>query len=119
MKCFYHPESDAVGICKACAKGVCPACAVDVGGGLACRESCVERVTSLNQLISRNLRATSVNKRATYLWPGFFFAMGCVFIGGPYFSTGRTDTFTLVMGGLFVALGLYLAVLNRAVRGST
>jgi hypothetical protein len=35
MKCYYHHEVDAVGLCKSCSKGICPECAFDVGGGLA------------------------------------------------------------------------------------
>jgi len=44
MKCFRHPESDAVGSCKQCAKGLCSRCVVDVGKGLACKDSCEEYV---------------------------------------------------------------------------
>ncbi|KUO76726.1 MAG: hypothetical protein APF81_11695 [Desulfosporosinus sp. BRH_c37] len=54
MKCFYHNEHDAVGICKTCNKGICHECAVDVSNGIACKGSCVEEVKILNQLLDKN-----------------------------------------------------------------
>ena len=40
MKCFHHPDRDAVGSCKTCGQGFCPECAVELGHGLAGREKC-------------------------------------------------------------------------------
>lgn len=37
MKCYRHPEVDAVGVCSECSRGVCPACEVTVGGKLYCK----------------------------------------------------------------------------------
>ncbi len=50
MRCFYHPETDAVGICKNCQKGLCMECAADVGNGLACKNRCEEEVKTTNKL---------------------------------------------------------------------
>ena len=36
MKCFYHPEVDAVGTCAQCSKTACRQCIEDVGGALLC-----------------------------------------------------------------------------------
>jgi hypothetical protein len=44
MRCFYHHETEAIGICMSCLRGVCPACANDLGDGLACRDRCEARV---------------------------------------------------------------------------
>ncbi len=57
MKCYYHNESDAVGICKSCAKGLCPECAADVGNGIACKDRCEAKVEALVDLIERNKTA--------------------------------------------------------------
>jgi len=54
MKCFTHPETDAVGMCKNCYKGLCSACAADVGDGLACRDMCEASVISLNRQIAQS-----------------------------------------------------------------
>ena len=47
MRCFYHQDREAVGLCKSCAKGVCAECAVDLGNALACRNRCEERAQSV------------------------------------------------------------------------
>jgi uncharacterized membrane protein len=38
MKCYNHPETDAVGACVSCNKAVCSECGVEVEGRLLCRE---------------------------------------------------------------------------------
>ncbi|MBN1317786.1 MAG: DUF4870 domain-containing protein [Anaerolineales bacterium] len=38
MKCYYHPEMDAVGTCVVCHKAVCSGCGIEVQGKLVCRE---------------------------------------------------------------------------------
>ena len=53
MRCFYHTEAEAVGICKTCNKGLCRECAAEVGNGLACVGRCEEEVRLLNQLMTR------------------------------------------------------------------
>ena len=40
MRCFYHEDREAVGICQSCGKSVCRKCAVDLIKGLACRGHC-------------------------------------------------------------------------------
>jgi hypothetical protein len=41
MKCWIHPEQDAVAVCKSCGKGVCKDCVVDVRGDSYCK-TCIE-----------------------------------------------------------------------------
>jgi len=36
MRCFKHPEREAVGMCKVCNKGLCNECAVEIDGFLFC-----------------------------------------------------------------------------------
>jgi len=36
MKCYYHIDDDAVGMCARCGKALCSVCAEDVGGALLC-----------------------------------------------------------------------------------
>ncbi|MBF0531689.1 MAG: hypothetical protein HQL23_01165 [Candidatus Omnitrophica bacterium] len=40
MKCFNHPNAEAVGVCKGCGKGLCLACAKDSEYGLSCAGKC-------------------------------------------------------------------------------
>jgi hypothetical protein len=41
MKCYVHPNEDAVAICKNCGKGVCSDCAIEIRGTAYCK-TCVE-----------------------------------------------------------------------------
>lgn len=38
MKCYYHPEVDAVATCMDCGKAICQSCAVNVAGRLLCQQ---------------------------------------------------------------------------------
>ncbi len=50
MRCAYHPEVDAIGICMACERGVCAECGVDMNRGLACKDRCEPEVRRLLDL---------------------------------------------------------------------
>ena len=45
MKCYVHPEVDAVGTCTSCGKSVCSNCAVEKNGKLVCR-TCADTMAS-------------------------------------------------------------------------
>jgi len=38
MRCYYHPEAEAVGTCTQCGKAICQTCAVNVAGRLVCQQ---------------------------------------------------------------------------------
>ena len=38
MKCYYHPEVDAVATCMNCGKAICATCSVDVAGRIVCQQ---------------------------------------------------------------------------------
>jgi hypothetical protein len=57
MKCFRHPQSDAVGACKHCFKGTCSECSKDTGVGIACSPQCEEEVRLLKAIVDRNKQA--------------------------------------------------------------
>ena len=38
MKCYYHPDRDAVGTCSQCGKACCHECIEDIGGALLCKD---------------------------------------------------------------------------------
>jgi uncharacterized membrane protein len=63
MKCFYHPDADAVAICKNCNKGLCSECAVDVGNGIACKNNCEDKVIALNKTINLNTKILKSSTR--------------------------------------------------------
>jgi hypothetical protein len=72
MKCFYHPQIDAVAICKNCSKGICFECAVDVGNGVACKGKCEAEVQAVNQMIQRGIKNRNISgnyyKKMTVIW---------------------------------------------------
>jgi hypothetical protein len=37
MKCYYHPDTDAVAACTNCGKAICQSCSVNVSGKLICQ----------------------------------------------------------------------------------
>lgn len=44
MNCYYHPESEAVGICKNCGKALCKESSKEVESSLFCNNNdCVEK----------------------------------------------------------------------------
>ena len=91
MKCYYHHQADAVALCKSCNRAVCPECAADVPPGTACKGRCESDVADLNTIIERSKTA--------------------------YTKTGqayrRSGVFTLIIGLLFVALGLLPLLVNE------
>lgn len=46
MKCFQHPDADAVGYCRQCGRGLCAACRRDVRGMAYCEECLASTVLS-------------------------------------------------------------------------
>jgi len=62
MKCFYHPERDAVGVCKSCGKGLCGECAAEVGGKLACKDKCEDQAKALADFEQGLVRVAAAQK---------------------------------------------------------
>jgi len=77
MKCFYHPEIEAVAICKNCHKAICKDCLVEVQNGVACKDSinnCVTEVERLNRFLERSkimAERTSTSFSRTIMFVGF------------------------------------------------
>lgn len=45
MKCFYHPDVEAIGTCTNCGKAICADCSMEVGGKLVCKP-CTEKMAA-------------------------------------------------------------------------
>ena len=119
MKCFYHPDVDAVGICKNCNKGLCSGCVADLAGGLACKGTCEEQVALLNNLLQKSQlvhqRATSSYARATLIY-GLLAAVFLIF-GVILERAGSVAGLFLIAGGVVFLLGAVLSYRsNRKVR---
>lgn len=82
MKCYYHPQVDAVAVCKHCHKGLCTECALDVGGGMACKTSpdnCPAEVKFYNQTLARSKRSYLTGRRNYGQWALLIAVPGIVF----------------------------------------
>lgn len=112
MKCYYHNEVDAVGSCKACCKGLCSDCAVDMGGGLACINSCEDIVKEINVLIKANTKAMPVRMRGLFLWPIFYIILGMLFLSAPVLSGNQIKLFdfTTLSGLAFSIAGIVFGI---------
>jgi hypothetical protein len=88
MNCYYSPSQPAIGICKACGKGLSAEYAVDVGFGLACKNSCEERVRTINSMIDTNSKVMAVANT----------------------QLRRNTIFTIIVGLLFIVLGYFMGL---------
>lgn len=57
MRCFVHPDREAVAICRTCATGICRECGVDVGSGFACSAKCAEDVRRYLEFYEQSLQS--------------------------------------------------------------
>jgi len=114
MKCFYHHERDAVGICKSCGKGLCQECSIDLGKGLACRDHCENDAKAVIELIERNIKLTS--RAESNLAAGhrirngtavFNLVIGVVFLGWGIADSNRLPLL-IVLGFFFIVYAIFL-----------
>ena len=115
MKCFFHPENDAVGMCKSCSRGLCSDCAVEFPDGLACPGRCEELVPKLNSLLQKNaaLSGSAGSQWARVAW--IYLAMGLVMIWYGIDSSDRVVNLLTILGALFIFAGLAYVRQGRAV----
>ncbi len=111
MNCFNHPDKPAIGFCKSCCRGLCADCAATVPNGLACRNTCEDRVNFINQIIDNNqkvISAANVQVRSSGM---FIFLLGiafCLFGFLPLLISGNTGTlFMGILGLIFAAYGAF------------
>ncbi len=110
MKCFNHPDKDAVGICKNCNKGLCKDCIVEVENGIACKETCVEEVKLINSLINRNKKSYGNVAGAHYKNAYIYGGLGLVFIFFGLFTNGPKSF--LLAGGIVFLIGAIFSVMS-------
>ncbi len=116
MKCFYHPEKDAIAICKNCFKAICEDCITEVQNGAACKNSadnCVTEVERLDRFLERSkimAERTSFAFSRSMIFTGvlglFFFLIGSVSI---ILNPIRfwVNSIPLILGVMFLFLTWY------------
>lgn len=127
MRCFYHPEKEALGICKNCNRGICEDCLVDVDHhGLACKNTCQEEVREIQALIERNKtsyqRVSRIHYRNAFTF-GCFSALLLVMFIAAGVQQGSFVTMPVLIIGflwLFFMVGCIVNVINgrRLVKGT-
>jgi hypothetical protein len=68
MKCYYHQDKDAVGICYHCSRALCINCVKEYTKGLACSGRCEKAVESMlygrSTQLNTNIRLLKFRKKA-------------------------------------------------------
>ena len=116
MQCFKHRTAGAVGICKSCGKGVCAECAADTGDGLACRDTCEERVLLLGRMVANNakvMRTANAQTRSAGLMAVILGLVFLAFGGWGYLANQPTLMFLGALGAVFLVFGLVRLVGER------
>ena len=110
MKCFNHPNTDAVGLCQSCGRGLCRDCVTEVGLSCSCKGQCEAIVAAKNELVERGRTAyqksSAMQLRSgilIVLLGGLFLFFGVASLGG---ERSTFNYFLLGAGALFATLGL-------------
>jgi hypothetical protein len=106
MKCFYHPDVDAVGTCKNCSRGLCPGSLAEVEDGIACKGRCEAQVAVLNALLARSQRMGRLRPFSLATGVG----IGLVMIAGGLFAASQGEGFSYVaisFGLLWLSFSAY------------
>jgi hypothetical protein len=113
MQCYFHPQRQAVGMCKFCQRGLCMDCAAVIDDVLACRNRHEEQVHRLEQLTARNLFQSS-RLASGYIRNAIFYGLtGAVFTAFGLWQLnwlGLQSAVFILLGGflLYAALANYL-----------
>lgn len=119
MRCFYHLEQHAVGLCKSCGKALCHECAVDMGKGLACKGQCETAVEKLINLIDRSLQQSPISdnvlknlRKNTFVQGGFLLVAGLIFFVMSLLIH-KGGGWSALLGMAFIIYGVF--ILRRAI----
>ncbi|MFO0880392.1 MAG: hypothetical protein U0840_23855 [Gemmataceae bacterium] len=80
MKCFYHQDRDAVGLCQSCGRGLCLGCAADLTEALACQGKCERSVHRLLAVRKSSLETVRPGLGARLVVPAFLMLTGLLFV---------------------------------------
>jgi len=108
MKCYVHPETDAVAVCKSCGRALCHECVIEVGRACACKGRCETDVNILNDLA---VRGSSAYQKVSGIYTRsgvFILLLGLLFTGAGLLvmRSDEPNYFLLIMGPLFAVYGV-------------
>lgn len=110
MRCYYHSETNGVGVCRGCGKALCRRCTRDTGFGLTCSEACTERARQHEQLVTFNRRLHGLDRRsATLNAPAVMYTVFALILWGLGVYTSITrglDYLTLLVAAGFTVMAV-------------
>jgi hypothetical protein len=112
MRCYTHPDREAVGTCKHCFKGVCSSCAKDSQWGIVCSATCEDEVKAVRAIVERNRKMLPMAAKTHMRNAIWLFAMAAVFIGFALVQHEGSFPIFLIALGLIMVLGGVLSILN-------
>src|SRR5689334_13532225 len=89
MKCFYHPQNDAAGVCRNCQKGICVECVTDLGNGIACKGKCEGEVSEVIAMVERGKVAYKKASESQFQAAIFWIIFGSVALVAGMISTNN------------------------------
>ena len=115
MKCYNHPEREAVAVCRACGKAVCKECGLETGNGIACRQSCTDILAEKTEYYSRQAAHLKNLKRLNFLGSLFSIGMGLLFIYFSFMGYGVVYDLILQIGAGFTVYGMVAQLVNMII----
>ena len=112
MKCAFHPEVDAVGVCVGCGKGVCAECKTELGGKIYC-PNCAEEIFAERKKRSGLLTAggiLSIIGGAFNLINGIAIMSSFPFLASFPSDSFSTDAFPQAFSSAFIGITIWFFV---------
>jgi hypothetical protein len=131
MKCYIHPERDAVGACIGCGKFICEECRVETEGKNFCKKCVVEKVELVKderaptyqalQRAGKIVVPPEYKKKPDpegFCWPAFFFSAFWYLAKGMWKKAMLIFVIHTVLFSVTYGLGnlffdIYLAIVGR------
>lgn len=115
MKCFNHPDIDAVGLCKQCNKGLCVDCITDLGDGIACKNLHEDEVNEIIALVKRNAMVSQASPNNIWIMPAFYLFLGFIFVGLGLFRESNLFSFPMILGSGFIFFGIFIYIRYKSI----
>jgi hypothetical protein len=107
LKCYVHPNVDAVGVCTSCGRGICRRCAVRLGGKLYCRDDANAVFGAKPTIVA--IREAEGPRRGIGSMLGAIFAYGLGLVAG---LLGCLLIFAAIVSGDTSGGGLFSSLFN-------
>jgi len=108
MKCYRHPDRDAIAVCVGCGRGVCEDCAVKVGNRFYCKE-CAEKMLERPPQYASRIQSERERSATITVAAILFFIIGIIdVIGSLLIIAGGGLISSIPIFGFFSGAVLFL-----------